>query len=195
MSTFLNFLQNLIQGAVTNILIPVVLGIIPVLLVKGKTYIKAIIESFISKHQSDSMSSLSGVVSAAMNQLDILVSSAVASNMSFAEKYKELASDGKLTEEEQNELKGYAKKLVYDTLPPCIKDGSILEALGGQDALDKLISGMIERALVDIKAKSVKTIKATELAPITEAATTTEVTDDKAEKPAATVDPAVEKAQ
>lgn len=162
--SILDILGHLINGLVTYILIPLVLAAIPVVLVKARGYIKDLIESFITKHKNDSMAALAEIVTNALHQLEITVDAAVSANMVFAEKYKQVATDGKLSDAEIKELQDLAKQLVYDTIPPSIKSGNILEVLGGQAALDKLIAGMIEKALIDIKAKTpVKLLSGTAL--------------------------------
>jgi hypothetical protein len=148
------FLEQLIPLVVNNILIPLILTIVPILLIKFQDYIKALIVSMTEKNQNDSISALNEIVLQALAQLETIVKTAVSANMVFAERYKAAANDGKLTEDEIIELNELAKQLIYDTLPIGFQQGNLLEILGGQIALDKLISSMIEKVLLDMKKSS-----------------------------------------
>lgn len=149
----MDYAEQIIQILVNYILIPVVLAIVPVILLKLETYIKSLILSYTEKANNESEAAINEIIVNALSQLETIVASAVSANMVFAEKFKEASIDGKLTEEEVNQLQTLAKTLIYDTLPVSFKTGNILEIIGGQEALDKLIGAMVEKALIEIKAK------------------------------------------
>lgn len=149
----MNYVEDIIQILVNYVLIPVILAIIPVVLVKLETYIKTMIVAYTEKAENESNSAINQVIVNALSQLETIVTSAVSANMVFADKFKEASVDGKLTEEEIIELQNLAKQLTYDTLPISFKTGNLVEIIGGQEALDKLIGAMVERALIEIKTK------------------------------------------
>lgn len=149
----MNYVEDIIQILVNYVLIPVILAIIPVVLVKLETYIKTMIVAYTEKAENESNSAINQVIVNALSQLETIVTSAVSANMVFADKFKEASVDGKLTEEEIIELQNLAKQLTYDTLPISFKTGNLVEIIGGQEALDKLIGAMVEKALIEIKTK------------------------------------------
>lgn len=149
----MNYVEQIMQVLVNYVLIPVILAIIPVVLFKLESYIKELIVSYTQKAENESNAAIGEIIVNALSQLETIVTSAVSANMTFADKFKELSQDGKLTELEIIELQHLAKQLIYDTLPVSFKTGNLLEIIGGQEALDKLIGAMVEKALIEIKSK------------------------------------------
>lgn len=149
----MNYFETIIQILVNYVLIPVILAIIPVVLLKLENYVKALIVSYTEKAENESNAAINEVIVNALSQLETIVTAAVSANMTFADKFKEASVDGKLTKEEIIELQDLAKQLIYDTLPISFKTGNLVEIIGGQEALDKLIGAMVEKALIEIKNK------------------------------------------
>jgi hypothetical protein len=149
----MNYFETIIQILVNYVLIPVILAIIPVVLLKLENYVKALIVSYTEKAENESNAAINEVIVNALSQLETIVTAAVSANMTFADKFKEASVDGKLTEKEIIELQDLAKQLIYDTLPVSFKTGNLVEIIGGQEALDKLIGAMVEKALIEIKNK------------------------------------------
>jgi len=87
-----------------------------------------------------------------------LADKAVTETQSLVDKCKEAAADGKLTEEEKNDIKEHAIRVLIAMLPtPKTTTGrNLLEVIGiDQNILDNLIDSSIEKAVADInKSKS-----------------------------------------
>lgn len=138
---------------VNNIILPLAIAIITSIGVILQKYIQQALISIKSKNDKSSLESLTNIVSATLSQLELIVSNAVCNNIKFAEEFKKANEDGKLTQEEQDHLKSLALQLIQDTLPSNIRSGKLNDLLGGNEAINKLISNMVETKLLDIKVK------------------------------------------
>lgn len=148
------FLSQLADMAVQVILIPALLAIGSTLLVIIKSYVQRIGQSLVAKYEMESLKSLTNVSMNLTAEIDKAVDSAVASMMVTVNRLKE-ENNGELSEEDAVYVKGMARELVDQSLPDSLTtDGEILnKAIGGTEALNTLIAGLIEKHVVEQKVK------------------------------------------
>ena len=148
------FLSQLADMAVQVVLIPALLAIGSTLLVIIKSYVQRIGQSLVAKYEMESLKSLTNVSMNLTAEIDKAVDSAVASMMVTVNRLKE-ENNGELSEEDAVYVKGMARELVDQSLPDSLTtDGEILnKAIGGTEALNTLIAGLIEKHVVEQKVK------------------------------------------
>ena len=149
------FLHQMADMAVQVILIPAMLAIGSTLLVIIKSYVQKIGQSLVAKYEMESLKSLTNVSMNLAAEIDKAVDAAVASMMVTVNRLKE-ENNGELSEEDAVYVKGMAKELVDQSLPNSLtEDGEILnKAIGGTEALNTLIAGLIEKHVVEQKVKA-----------------------------------------
>ena len=149
------FLHQMADMAVQVILIPAMLAIGSTLLVIIKSYVQKIGQSLVAKYEMESLKSLTNVSMNLAAEIDKAVDAAVASMMVTVNRLKE-ENNGELSEEDAVYVKGMAKELVDQSLPSSLtEDGEILnKAIGGTEALNTLIAGLIEKHVVEQKVKA-----------------------------------------
>jgi len=149
------FLHQMADMAVQVILIPAMLAIGSTLLVIIKSYVQKIGQSLVAKYEMESLKSLTNVSMNLATEIDKAVDAAVASMMVTVNRLKE-ENNGELSEEDAVYVKGMAKELVDQSLPSSLtEDGEILnKAIGGTEALNTLIAGLIEKHVVEQKVKA-----------------------------------------
>lgn len=150
----INF-NELIDKAV-DLLLPVVMSTGSYLFIMAKKYISRIVKSFEAKNDLESMVKLNEMKSLLLKEIGTTVDSAVGSNMQLADKMKEGNEDHKLTDDQVKELNATAKKLIMDSLPDTLtkEGGSLLNIIGGNDKLNSIIDGMLEKYVYEYKSKS-----------------------------------------
>lgn len=141
-------MEQVMNAVVENILIPLALAAIPIIGFYIRKIILDIVE-FVKEKSAESLQAT--IVTNALNQIDAIVESAVSSNNALAEQYKKANADGKLTDEEKTELKESATKLAMDILPKTVTSKDVINLIGGNESLIKIIESSIEKALLKIK--------------------------------------------
>jgi hypothetical protein len=142
---------SFIDAIVNNLFQPALYILVPVILFKLQNYVKRSSDSTAEKNEREQLNLDMSTRAMAMERLGKIVANAVASNMRTADQMK---SDGSpiLTEAEIEQLNQNAKDLTYSMLPDEMRSGELLTMLGGKATLDTLISGIMERKLIEIKA-------------------------------------------
>jgi len=145
--------QSVLDLIINSLLIPVIVIVIPIILMKAQGYAKRITTSTTEKNEKESLESVVSVTSQLLEQVEMIVSAAIASNMDLANEMKEAASDGKLTDEEIESLHASGKSLVYRMLPGNLTKGALLTLLGGREHLDAMIDSFMKLELIKLKAE------------------------------------------
>ncbi len=136
------------------VLIPALLAIGSALLVIIRSYVKKVSESLVAKYEMDSLSALTTVSNNLNTEIDKAVDSAVAKMMVTVEELKS-KNNGQLTKEDIAEVNNKAKDLIFQTLPISLTEegGTLNKIAGGTSSLNTLIDGLIEKHVVEQKAK------------------------------------------
>lgn len=139
-----------------HITVPIIILVGGVIIAVLKPYAKKITTSLTTKNEMEYLEKMTTAKSNLMEQLDKLVESAVASNMQLADKMKE--NGHKLTDDEISELNRSAKDLVISSLPIEVldPDGDLYKLIGGDDKLDKMIMGLMEKHVYVYKLQKIQ---------------------------------------
>lgn len=143
-------MEELITTIMDNLVVPAILVVAGVLITIIQKFLTRIAKSIEIR---DEMATIEKQVSIRNKLIEILndiVKTAVANNMQLADEWKK--NGGKLTEEQQKQLKETAVSLVYAALPASLKDdGTLLEIIGGKEILNLLIGSLIEKFVYEYK--------------------------------------------
>ena len=142
-----NTFQTIMDIIVGNILVPGLMIISGAILVIAKNFADRITKSVVEKNEKEAMKNQMEATQVMYGNIDSLVEAAVAQNMIHAEELKEASTDGKLTEEEIQDLQSTAKDIVYEMLPDCLVDGEtgIMQQILGSIDLEVLMNSLIEK--------------------------------------------------
>lgn len=151
-----SYIMNLITD---NILVPVLTVIGAAVALYFKSYFNKLTKSQIAKNDAEALEKLIEARSRIYQQVSDIVKTSVASNMQLADSMK--AKGEKLTDEQIDELNEKAKNMISATLAPQMNDenSGMLEIIGGQDVLNQIIDGMIEKYVYEYKINGLKTTK------------------------------------
>lgn len=140
-----------ISAIMDNILVPVLVVIGSSLVFLVRSYLNKMTKSVIAKNDAEALEKLIEARSKVYQQVSDIVKTAVAGNMQLAEKMKEKGE--KLTDEQINTLNEKAKNMISATLAPQMNDenSGMLDIIGGQDVLNQIIDGMIEKYVYEYK--------------------------------------------
>ena len=143
----------IMKAIIDNILIPVLIVIGSSVLVIAKSYVQKLTDSIIAKNEIVSLNNIASIKNHILAEIATLVQAAVCTNMTIAEGIK--AAGNGLSDADITMLQDSAKQLVYQSLPLSLTDenGSMLKILGGKEKLESLISGSLECAVIEAKAK------------------------------------------
>lgn len=149
------FAKQIMDMIVQIVLVPALLAIGSVVLVIIRSYVQKIGQNLITKYEMESLKSLTDVTNNLSTEIDKAVDSAVAKMMITVDKLKEENEDGQLTDNDVEYVQSMAKELVNRSLPDSLTvDGEILnKAIGGTEALNTLIEGLIEKHVVEQKIR------------------------------------------
>ena len=142
-----------VMNAITdNILIPIFVVIGSAVALYIKSYFNKLTKSQIAKNDAEALEKLIEVRSKIYQQVSDIVKTAVASNMQLAAELK--AKGEKLSDEDITILNEKAKNMISATLAPQINDENVgmLEIIGGQEVLNQIIDGLIEKYVFEYKA-------------------------------------------
>lgn len=136
------------------VLIPALLAIGSALLIIIRNYAKTVAQSMVAKYEMDSLKSLTGINNNLMAEIDKAVDAAVAKMMVTVEKLKS-DNQGELSNEHIKLVNTAAKDIIMQTLPVSLTEegGTLNGIIGGTKSLNTLIDGMIEKHVVEQKAK------------------------------------------
>lgn len=150
-----DFMKQIMDMVVQVILVPALLAIGSVVLVIIRSYVQKIGQNLITKYEMESLKSLTDVSMNLSAEIDKAVDSAVAKMMITVDELKSANEDGQLTSEDVEYVQGMAKELVARSLPDSLTtEGEVLNrAIGGTEALNTLIEGLIEKHVVEQKIK------------------------------------------
>lgn len=149
--------QAIITGITDNILLPIITIIGSTVLLVLRSYIKRLTTSIVAKNEAEVLEKKFNVKTHMVAELQLIVESAVASNMQLANKLKE--NGRKLEEEDIVKLNESARRLIMAALPSTDADtegeGSFLNVMGGQESLDALIDSLMEKYVYEYKLRQV----------------------------------------
>lgn len=150
-------MQSIITSIVDNVLLPVLLVVGSTVLLVVKSYVNKITKSIIAKNELDALERTNSVNNHLINEISIIVESAVASNMQLAESMKENNENG-LSDDQIKELNESTLRLINNALPPSLLDDNspLLEIIGGRERLNSIIKNMIEQYVYEYKVKRSK---------------------------------------
>lgn len=144
----------IITSIVDNVLLPVLLVVGSTVLLVVKSYVNKITKSIIAKNELDALERTNSVNNHLINEISVIVESAVASNMQLAESMKEGSENG-LSDDQIKELNESTMRLINNALPPSLLDvdSPLLEIIGGRERLNSIIKNMIEQYVYEYKVK------------------------------------------
>lgn len=150
-------MQSIITSIVDNVLLPVLLVVGSTVLLVVKSYVNKITKSIIAKNELDALERTNSVNNHLINEISIIVESAVGSNMQLAESMKENNENG-LSDDQIKELNESTLRLINNALPPSLLDNNspLLEIIGGRERLNSIIKNMIEQYVYEYKVKRSK---------------------------------------
>lgn len=139
----------------SSLILPIILAFCGGIVFLIKRYVDKITKSITTKNELEAMGKANELKQQLLAEVEKTANTAVANNMPKADKYKEESDNGKLTDEQQKELKKAAHDLTYAMLPNSMteKDGYLLNVIGNKEKLDILIDSYIEKATYDYKFK------------------------------------------
>jgi hypothetical protein len=143
-------IQVVSSSLVTEIVLPVILAFIGIVGVFIRNMLKKLSDYAMTKITDQTQAT---IVTNVLSQIDNIAAKAVASNMELAERYKKASEDGKLTEDEINELRAIAKTKINCLLPKTITSEDVIALIGGPAVLDALIKESIDKAVIELKNK------------------------------------------
>lgn len=147
-------METVMNTIVNDLLLPVVLIIVSTTIIIVKSYAKRITDSVTEKNDLDKLERTFAIKKHLLDEIQLLVKSAVASNMQLAESLK---ADGKyISDEDAKMLSNSAKELILFALPNSIteEDGSLISIIGSREVLEQIIDSMIEKEVYEYKIKS-----------------------------------------
>jgi hypothetical protein len=140
-------MEETMDSFVHTVLVPLIIAVGGFVLVYLKMYFKKITESTVEKNEAIAYQQAQGSVNS-------VVQAAIAANMRLAEEYK--ADESKrLSEQEILTLNNNAKRFILQSLPSNLvdSDGVLSRTMGGKEALEKYIEGLIEKYVTEEKMK------------------------------------------
>lgn len=143
--------EALVQYLIDNALKPALLALIPVVMAYGKKLFDQIVSSQSLKNKADALKTEAEALSTAYTDIRDIVRDAVIKGMDLV---KAVRTAKGLPEEAGVQIKADVTEMVWNMLPPSVKEGKILQLIGGKAVLDALIDSMIESQLTAVKSEN-----------------------------------------
>lgn len=145
--------SEIMNVLVQSVLIPIILIMGSGLIAIVKSYASKITNSIIERNKMEMLDYVTSTKNNVLEEMETIVQAAVLSNMQIADKMKE--GGKKLAEEQINQLNEAADQMIYKALPSSLTDenGTLLKLIGGKERLDSIIDGMVEKSVIEGKAK------------------------------------------
>ena len=145
-------MEEVIEVLTRTILIPAIICISGTILVILQNYLNKISKSIKEKNDQECISLRNQTKLNLINQLNIIVENAVVVNMNLAQRFKQ--QSGKLSKEEIDLLKNNIFSIVSRSLLNSNTNQLPIEIIGGREAFNCIIDGLIEKHVIDYKIKN-----------------------------------------
>lgn len=144
------------QDTTKTVLIPAVTVIGGAVLLLIKKYVKNYLEKLQAKAEIEQLAKMNELRNSLLEQIETIVRSFVGSNMQLAKEMKNASADGRLTDEQADELRATAKTLIWASLPTSLveEDGVLMKMIGGKDKLEIIIKGFMEKCVYEYNSSN-----------------------------------------
>lgn len=151
-------MAEVISAIMENLVVPLIVAIAGIVITLASKYLEKFSAGIELKNSLYSLEKQVSIKNKIIEILSSEIKSAVASQMSSANEMKE-ANGGKLTTEQQEALRTTAKLLVTKSLSALLSSNeSLMEMLGGEEAVEELIDTLIEKYVYEYKIAQAGTI-------------------------------------
>lgn len=146
-------MNDALQLILENIAVPIIGAIGTALVIIVKQLGDRIVKSVIDKNSADEIEKAFKIQNLLMEKLDMIVKSAVASNMQIADDIK--CSGKGISEQQAEVLRNSARDIIMKSLPTGITVGdnkqNVIDILGGEQRVNIMIDSLMEKYVYEYK--------------------------------------------
>lgn len=150
-------METMVSSVMNNLIVPLIAVIAGILITMVQRYLEKFSNGIEVKNSLFNLEKQLNIRNKLVEILSEDVKSTVASNMTKANEFKK-AGNGKLTQEQQEELRNQVKAITINSISSIISSNEgLLEMIGGKESLDSLIDILIEKYVYEYKISQAST--------------------------------------